>query len=129
MSFPNQGKSFPGSRDRNGPIGPNSASTDFAREMSVTLHRAFDGSASKTKTVARLTGANERTVKNWFRGLYGPSGHHLVSLARHSDEVFYLFLMLSGRSDVLESHEIANLEKRLVTLLARRRRRKTARRL
>jgi hypothetical protein len=93
----------------------------------VTLHRAFDGSGSKTKTVARLTGANERTVKNWFRGLYGPSGHYLVSLARHSDEVFHLFVMLAGRSDVLESDEIAKLEKRLIAMLGRRRRRQRAR--
>lgn len=122
MSFPNQGKSFPKSNGR-GKSTPNKSSTDFANAMSLALNRAFEGARSKTKTVARMTGANERTVKNWFRGLYGPSGHYLVSLARHSDEVFDLFLILSGRHDVLRLHEIAKLEERLIALLGRRRKR------
>lgn len=120
MSFPNQGKSFPKSNGRMR-SGPNKASTDFASAMSLALNRAFEGTRSKIKTVARMTGANERTVKNWFRGLYGPSGHYLVLLARHSDEVFDLFLILSGRQQLLKSHEIAKLEGRLIALLGRRR--------
>jgi hypothetical protein len=126
MSFPNRGKSFPKSNGHTKSGGPNKASTEFAHAMSVVLHRAFDGSVSKTKTVARLTGANERTVKNWFRGLYGPSGHYLVMLAQHSDEVFAAFLMLAGRYDALKSQEITNLEERLIVLLGRRRKRHPA---
>lgn len=51
------------------------------------------------KTVMRWTGSNERTVKNWIAGTNGPSGEHLVILARHSRAVMTAFEQLSGRID------------------------------
>jgi hypothetical protein len=36
-------------------------------------------------------------VKYWFAGERGPSGEHLVSLARHSDAVLIALLALSDR--------------------------------
>ena len=46
------------------------------------------------------TGANEKTVKNWFAGRYGPSGEHLAVLVRHSDEVLNAFLVMAGRDSM-----------------------------
>jgi hypothetical protein len=88
--------------------------------MSKALNRGFAGS-SKIKTVAKLTGANERTVKNWFSGAYGPSGFYLVLLARHSNEVLEVFLALAGRDGLLQESEIAHLEERLIDLLSQHR--------
>jgi hypothetical protein len=52
------------------------------------------------KTVIRWTGASERTAKNWLAGTSGPSGEHLIALARNSDEVFEAILLLIGRNSV-----------------------------
>jgi hypothetical protein len=51
----------------------------------------------------RWTGASERTVKYWFAGERGPSGDHLIALARHSDAVLYVVLALAGRHIVDEA--------------------------
>ena len=60
-------------------------------ELGLT-HRAV-------KTAMRWTGASERTVKYWIAGERGPSGEHLIALARHSDIVFHMVLMLADRYD------------------------------
>lgn len=58
------------------------------------------------KTAMRWTGASERTVKYWLSAERGPSGEHLIALARHSDAVFITLLVMSGRiqreSDIVE---------------------------
>jgi hypothetical protein len=54
------------------------------------------GGRIRIKTVAGWTGANERTVKNWVSGRYGPCGSHLIMLMRHSDEVIEISA-LNGR--------------------------------
>ena len=50
------------------------------------------------EVVVQLTGANERTVRNWFDAKNGPSGEFLVALCRHSDEVLATVLKLAGRA-------------------------------
>lgn len=47
----------------------------------------------------RWTGASERTVKYWIAGERGPSGEHLIALARNSDIVFHMVLLLADRHD------------------------------
>ena len=49
------------------------------------------------KLAMRWTGASERTVKYWFAGTTGPSGEHLIALARHSDVILGVFLQRAGR--------------------------------
>lgn len=51
------------------------------------------------KTAMRWTGASERTVKYWMSAERGPSGEHLIALARHSDAVFITLLAMAGRID------------------------------
>jgi len=56
-------------------------------------------------------------VKNWFAGRYGPSGDHLVSLVRHSDEVLGTFLALAGRQDLMVAVKLAAAERAIEELL------------
>ena len=83
MSFPKKGKFFPtknGYADR----GWSEDESDFAAAIAAALNRSLGPTRAGAKTASAWTGANEKTVKNWFSGRYGPSGQHLVALARHS---------------------------------------------
>jgi len=116
MSFPKKGKFFPkeggyGGSHRQQP------ESGFADEIAAALRRSLGDSRAGTKVVAYWTGANEKTVKNWFAGRYGPSGDHLVSLARHSDEVLGTFLALAGRQDLMVAVKLAAAEHAIEELL------------
>jgi hypothetical protein len=89
MSFPKTGKSIPMSRGA------------FARMIAVALRTSLGGTRAAIKTAAAWTGANERTVKNWFAGRSGPCGDHLVGLVIHSDVVLDGFLELTSRRQCL----------------------------
>ena len=67
--------------------------------------------------MASWTGANEKTVKNWFAGRYGPSGEHLAVLVRRSDEVLSTFLLMAGREDLMAAVKLAAAEKAIMELL------------
>ena len=88
--FPKKGKVFPKPAKR---ISPD----DFAKSISNALREELGSSHVATKTVMRWTGASERTAKNWLAGTCGPSGCHLVLLARESDAVMATLLVLAGR--------------------------------
>jgi hypothetical protein len=88
----------------------------FAMEIAAALQRASVESGLQIKTVAGWTGANERTVKNWFSGQYGPSGEHLLVLARHSHEVLNTMLAMMERRDLLVKQEIVEIEQRIARL-------------
>jgi hypothetical protein len=85
-------------------------------EIAAALQRASIESGVQIKTVAGWTGANERTVKNWFSGQYGPSGEHLLTLARHSHEVLKTMLAMMERKDLLVAQEIVEIERRIARL-------------
>jgi hypothetical protein len=85
-------------------------------EIAAALQRASVESGLQIKTVAGWTGANERTVKNWFSGQYGPSGEHLLILARHSHEVLNTMLAIMERRDLLVKQEIVESEQRIARL-------------
>lgn len=104
MSFPKKGKFFPKENGYTGNVrhGPDNR---FAAEIASTLKRSLGDSRAGAKIVASWTGANEKTVKNWFAGRCGPSGERLVALARHSDEVLGMFLAMAGRKELNGSHE------------------------
>jgi hypothetical protein len=85
-------------------------------EIAAALQRASAESGLQIKTVAGWTGANERTVKNWFSGQYGPSGEHLLVLARHCHEVLKTMLAIMERRDLLIALEFTELEQRIAKL-------------
>lgn len=117
MSFPKKGKFFPGGAGYDGADG-GSIDAGYATEIAAALQRSLGSSRAGVKTAAMWTGANEKTVKNWFAGRYGPSGGHLVSLARHSDDILGAFLMMSGREHLTVGTKLVAAEKAIVELLA-----------
>lgn len=88
--FPKKGKELPKPAKRVSP-------DDFAKSISNALREELGSSHIAAKTVMRWTGASERTAKNWLAGTCGPSGCHLVLLARESDVVMATLLVLAGR--------------------------------
>ncbi|MER2534125.1 MAG: hypothetical protein ABTQ31_03055 [Rhizobiaceae bacterium] len=94
----------------------------FAREIGVALTRSTGESKAAAKTISAWTGADERTAKNWLAGRYGPNGHHLIALARHSDEVLETFLVLVGQRALLRAHRLratrSELKEAVITLMA-----------
>lgn len=91
----------------------------FRRLISVALQNELGGSRRATKTVMRWTGASERSVKNWLAASHGPSGEHLVRLARHSDEVFELFLLMAERKPILTTTSLVQLRASLAQTVER----------
>lgn len=112
MSFPKKGKFFPNQSGRNGSntAGEPPDAACFAAEIAAALHRALGSTHAGIKIAAGWTGANERTAKNWFSGRYGPSGEHLVALARNSDEVLNAFLAMADRPGQLAAGKVAEAE-------------------
>ena len=116
MSFPKKGKFFPKENGYKENVGGQTNGC-FAEEIASALKRSLGDSRAGAKTVAAWTGANEKTVKNWFSGAYGPSGVHLIALARHSDEVLTTFLSMAGRKDLMVAVKLATAEEAIADLL------------
>lgn len=117
MSFPKKGKFFPG-RNGHGAAGGSQHPGSFAAEIAAALRRSVGSSGGGAKIVASWTGANEKTVKNWFAGRYGPSGEHLAVLVHRSDEVLSTFLVMAGREELMAAVKLAAAEKAIMELLA-----------
>jgi hypothetical protein len=115
MSFPKKGNFFPEGAGRGGD--GKGREGHFATEIAAALRRSFGDGHAGIKTVAGWTGANERTVKNWFSGRYGPRGEHLVALVQRSNDVLSSFLVMSGRDDLMATAKLAAAEQAIVELL------------
>lgn len=116
MSFPKKGKFFP-TKNGYADTGWADEESDFAVAIAAALNRSLGPTRAGAKTVSAWTGANEKTVKNWFSGRYGPSGQHLVALARHSDEVLGTFLAMAGREDLMVATKLVAAEQAITELL------------
>jgi hypothetical protein len=105
--LPKKGIVFPNGEN----LGPYPAAIAYALRVQLgTTHQA-------TKTVMRWTGAGERTVKNWFSGISGPSGQHLVALIRHSEEVLEVLLLLAGRQPITVAKKLVDTRNELAKIL------------
>ncbi|ARC89448.1 hypothetical protein [Rhodovulum sp. MB263] len=78
-------------------VHPEDVPANYRAAMAMALQAELGSTHRAIKSAMRWTGASERTVKYWFAGERGPSGEHLVSLARHSDAVLTALLALSDR--------------------------------
>jgi hypothetical protein len=65
-----------------------------------------------------MTGANERTVKNWILGRNGPCRRHLVVLAQHSDKMLNAILSIADRQDLLLAPKVEDLRRKVFELAA-----------
>jgi hypothetical protein len=85
----------------------------FAQAIASALREEFGGSPAAVKRLARLTQANERTVRNWFEGRNGPNGESLVGLLRESDVVLGMVLKLAGRENMTIVVDLASIRRQL----------------
>lgn len=92
---------------------------DFSKMISIALRNEFGNTRQTVKTIMGWTGASERTVKNWLAATHGPSGEHLVHLAKHSDEIFELFLLMADRKPVLTTVTLIRLRSHLEQTIER----------
>jgi hypothetical protein len=96
---------------------------EYPLAIAMALKEELGGSRQTIKKLARWTGASERTVQNWLGGVRGPSGPHLVALAKHSPAVHFAYLSMTGRADEPASDisaSVALLQEALSLLTARR---------
>lgn len=114
MSFSENDRNFRAGDGKKFPLNP-SADTDatFAAVIADALRRDFGATPAHVKHIARLTGANLRSVQNWVQARNGPSGSALIVLMRHSEEVTSAVLLLSDRQEL---HYASLLKKRMAQL-------------
>jgi hypothetical protein len=99
--FPKKGNVFP--RPSDASMLPSAYRTAIAESLKAELgdtHQAI-------KKVGRWTGANERTVKNWFAARNSPGGEHLIMLLSRSDGVLDAVLGLAGRRAAIGTARLA----------------------
>ena len=111
--FPKKGKSFPES------IRTARQGLNYVTVVAAGLRKELGDTHQAIKTIMKWTGANERTVKNWLAGRYGPNGEHLVHLLRHSDEVFDAFLRLAGREQAIAGENLVTVRDALAEALVK----------
>lgn len=98
--------------------GTRMGSSAFAAAIANALHREFGNAGAAVKTIAGLTKANERAVKNWYQGRNGPSGEFLVLLCQHSNHVLETVLLLAGRTDLVMTKTLIEAKRKLREMLA-----------
>ena len=98
--FPKTGKNLPGQ---------SRPSDVYAEAIAEALRTELGATHRATKTLMRWTGASERTAKNWLSGRCGPSGYHLIQLARESDIVLATVLALAGRNHHMVGAELLRM--------------------
>lgn len=114
MSFTKKDRNFRVDEGNKFPLDPSAdMEATFANIIADALRRDFGNTPAHIKHIARLTGANLRTVGNWLSARNGPSGASLVVLMRHSDEVTKAVLELSERFDLWRSMSETKSKKEL----------------
>jgi DNA-binding transcriptional regulator YiaG len=99
--IPKMGKNFP---ERTKTIG---AAATYTSAISGALRAELGDTHQAVKKLARWTGANERTVKNWLSGRCGPSGKHLVLIIQNSDTAANALFRLTRREPIVASLKIS----------------------
>lgn len=92
------------------PYLPLPSEADYSRSIATALRSELGDTRGAAKTLMRWTGVSNRTARNWIGGAVGPSGLHLVCLARQSDAVLGAFLELSQRRDIHLATDIHAVE-------------------
>jgi hypothetical protein len=98
-------------------FGDDGSDDPFEQAIAIALRTELGLSHRAVKTVMIWTGASERTVKHWFAGTHGPSGRHLIHLARHSDAVLSYFLSASDRPFLTPGIELVGIRTKLLDLV------------
>ncbi len=119
MSFTENDRNFRSDLGKTFPLASEAAldSGAFQAAIATALRTDFGGAPAAVKRLARATGANGRTVRNWFEARNGPSGHHLVALMRHSPSVAEAVLGMSGRRRLIEVKLVSDAKLRVQQIL------------
>jgi hypothetical protein len=83
---------------------------DYIFRIGEALRGELGGTHAAAKTIMRWTGASDRTARNWMGGTFGPSGYHLVCLARESEAVLAVVLAMCGRAELALSADVHAVE-------------------
>ena len=118
MSFHKNDRNFQSKKGKSFPQKTEHGSQLFVQAVTSALNEEYGGGPSAVKTVARVTLANERAVRNWFEGKNGPNGEYLVRLIRHSDGVLEAVLALANRSDRALAVSLDGLRLHLIEAVA-----------
>ena len=101
--FPKNGRHLPGAH-----VGPTEC--EYLSRIREALRGELGTTRTATKTIMRWTGACDRTARNWMSGTGGPSGYHLLCLARESDAVLEVILAMTGRAELTLSADMHAVE-------------------
>ena len=108
--FPKKGNVFPNAD------GEVRLEVNYRQTIAAALRRELGGTHQAVKRTMRWTGVSERTAKNWIAGSNGPSGEHLISLLRHSDEVLIGLFTLTGRDEAIVALRLVEMRDRLAEI-------------
>jgi hypothetical protein len=101
--FPKTGRGFPNAAGR-------LSEADYVTAVSEALRAELGTGRNAAKQIQRWTDVTDRTARNWLNGAVGPSGHHLVGLARHSDAVLSAMTAMTGRPELMLGADIHAVE-------------------
>lgn len=109
--FPKSGRKLPNWRSR-------PSAEDYAVEIGAALRRELGTAGGAAKTIMKWTGASDRSARNWLNGLGGPTGWHLILLARESGEVMESVLAMTNRDRLMLSSDMHALRLALIKVTA-----------
>ena len=101
--FPNTGSRLPFGT-------PRLSEADYVRSVSDALRGELGTTGAAAKTIMRWTDASDRTARNWLGGTAGPSGHHLMGLARESTAVLSAILNMTARPEIVLAADLHAVE-------------------
>lgn len=99
---------------KSGSVVPNSygrpSEDQYIAAIREALRSEFGSARAGAKLIMRWTDTSNRTARNWMNGTAGPSGYHLICLARESDAVLAAMLNMSGRTELALSADVHAVE-------------------
>lgn len=101
MSFSKMDQVFPSKLGR-------LSEAEFAEIVAQALRHDFGETPSAIKHIGRLTGANLRTIKNWYKAGNMPSSVHLLLLGKSSSTLLKFILEQLGGSDLRDAFGLLN---------------------
>ncbi len=105
--FPKSGRKLPNWRAR-------PSAEDYAVAIGAALRRELGTAGGAAKTIMRWTGASDRSARTWLNGAGGPTGWHLILLARESSEVMEAVMAMTNRGGLMLSSDIQALQMALI---------------
>lgn len=83
---------------------------EYIKRISEALRAELAASRRSTNLVETWTGASGRTARTWISGRGGPSGRHLILLARESKAIWEILLELTAHEEMALAADIHAVE-------------------